>query len=125
MGKIIAPEGGQKITSVKGINPSKQKKFDRNRTRQQDMPVCAGPCGRQVFAAAVQGYDGKWRCLTCNDLHAAEVLHESGDSAPNASEHSPGRAADAIDPRHAAERSKHAARMLERYGVTKRRRDWA
>ncbi len=50
---------------------------------------CAGnpkfPCGR-ISDVQVKGYDGKWRCLTCNVLHTELVFKEAGKVAPNPGE---------------------------------------
>jgi hypothetical protein len=104
---------------VKGIREDKRQKIARHATRPQDMPACA-LCMRQIMGAAVQGYDGRWRCLACNDVHATEVLHESGDAAPNESENQPGLAAAKTPEATERRRQARAAAILEKYGVTKK-----
>jgi hypothetical protein len=83
------------------------------------MPVCVD-C-HKLASPSVSGYDAKWRCLACNQLHAAAVLRESGDSAPNASEHRPGVPI-THDEAKEKKRQTHAKRMLEKYGVAQKNR---
>ena len=83
------------------------------------MPVCVD-CRAQPQSAAVAGYDGKWRCLRCNEIHAAAVLRESGNSAPNASEDRPFVSAKQTSRTAEERRQERAKKMLEKYGITKR-----
>ena len=53
--------------------------------RDSDVPYCPGAshgCGRKADPA-IQGLDGKFRCVRCHGLHVELVDQESGLSAPN------------------------------------------
>ena len=84
--------------------------------------MCAGICGKQIVGAAIAGYDGKWRCLPCQELHTADVLRESGESAPVASDEVKHFAA-RVDEAKEKRRQERAARMVEKYGA--QRRKWS
>jgi hypothetical protein len=106
---------------VRGVHKSKEQSVANHATRQQDMPVCVD-C-RKVASPAIGGYDSKWRCLECNQLHVEYVLRESGNSAPNDSENRPGRPI-AHDADVEANRKSRAARIMEKYGVQRHNIVW-
>lgn len=68
--------------------PARDEKKARE-VRQSDLPVCVGnpnhKCGIKADPA-IKGYDGKWRCYPCNDIHSELVLAEAGEGAPDASQ---------------------------------------
>ena len=107
------------VSQVRGINKLKEPKLAKLSTRQQDMPVCAG-CLKPIVGAAVAGYDGEWRCLSCNRVHGEAVLLESGDSAPLPSDESIAKPAPPPDELAEKRRQKRADEILERYGVTRK-----
>jgi hypothetical protein len=95
-----------------------QKRLERNRTRPQDMPKCVD-CDAQTKGVAISGYDGKWRCWSHNDQHNAAVLRESGEAPPLPSDETiplPAR----IDAMKEKARQDRAAKVLDKYGLTKR-----
>ncbi len=109
------------IKQVRGLKPSKIQKLERDATRQQDMPVCA-TCLKTIFAAAVQGYDGKWRDLRCHNAHIDDVFLEAGESAPVPSDDTQSFAPYKRDPAAEKKRQDKAKAVLEKYGVHKRDR---
>lgn len=56
---------------------------------EQELEPCAGTplktCGRKADPA-IKGYDGLWRCMRCNEIHAELVFKEAGEKAPNPGE---------------------------------------
>ena len=109
------------IKQVVGLKPHKQRKLDRGVTRQEDMPPCA-TCMRIIYGAAIQGYDGRWRCLKCNQAHIADVFRESGESAPLPSDDtSLSHTSAKFDAAHDAKRKAKAKAILDKYGVAAKR----
>ena len=104
---------------ARGIRPSKAKKLERSATRPEDMPPCA-TCGRVIYAAAVQGYDGRWRDLPCHHVHIEDVFLAAGESAPVASDESNSFAPVKSDPKAEEKRQKRAQAVLDKYGMVKR-----
>ena len=104
------------VKQVRGVKPSVARRLARGATRQQDMPPCSD-CGKIPVGASVSGYDGKWRCLKCNDIHAISVLRESGNAAPNASEETISTTAPRRDD---SSRQRRAKEILAKYGVAQK-----
>lgn len=100
-------------------SPAVQKRLERGVTRQEDMPPCA-TCGKVVVGAAIKGWDGAWRDLSCHEAHNNDVLRESGESSPVESDnvkHFNAR----VDEAKEKQRKERAAKVCEKYGVSRRK----
>lgn len=68
------------------MNPQRDEKAARE-VQRGELPKCVGtpmqPCG-VIADPAIKGYDDRYRCFPCNDIHSELVFQESGDSAPGA-----------------------------------------
>ena len=55
--------------------------------KQHELPKCVGnpkqPCRTGPTDFMIKGYDDKFRCRVCNDIHGALVFKEAGESPPN------------------------------------------
>jgi hypothetical protein len=107
---------------IRGIREDKREKLAKLATRPHDMPPCCD-C-HKPGDPLVAGYDDCWRCIPCNAMHAAAVLRESGNSAPNESENRPGVVA-VPKPEQETARQARAKRILEKYGVERRGASWS
>lgn len=72
------------IGSAKPPREDKLEAIRKHAVRPEDIEPCTG-CGLRL-EPQIKGYDGKWRCVRCNELHADAVFREAGQSVPNPGE---------------------------------------
>jgi hypothetical protein len=73
------------------IREDKRAALERRVVRPEDLEPCVGPASKILCAygdnlVRIKGYDDKWRCVPCNQLHGEMVFRESGNSAPTPSD---------------------------------------